>query len=195
MFIAVKLNKIIKILLTIFLLIGFLIIGVKLVSKVYPLKYMDIVQEMSIKYSLDQAFVCGVICTESRFDANALSNKGASGLMQLTESTADWGAEEISLSSYSYERIFEPEINIELGCWYLRRLVNQYDGDYKLVLAAYNGGSGNVAKWLSDSAYSTDGKTLTDIPFKETKNYVDRVNKNTKIYSYLLSIYKFGGIM
>jgi len=172
----------------IFLLIVFcaLFAGIYALRTVYPLKYYPVIRETADKYGLDVSFVCGVIYTESRFKADALSPKGARGLMQLIETTANWGASEIGLLNYSYAQIFEPEINIELGCWYLSKLLNQYNNDEFLTLAAYNGGSGNVAKWLADEKLSPDGISLSAVPFKETRDFIARVNRNSKIYSYLL---------
>jgi soluble lytic murein transglycosylase len=151
----------------------------------YPLKYYPLISEAAEKYGLELSFVCALIHTESRFDANAVSGKSASGLMQLTKPTADWGAEEIGIKNYSYENILTPDINIELGCWYISKLIDQY-GDENTALAAYNGGSGNVDRWLEDKKTSPDGKTLQNVPFKETQTFVERVGKSKKIYKYLL---------
>ncbi len=80
--------------------------------------------------------------------------------------------------------LFEPNINIQIGCWYLNKLTNQF-GTTQTALAAYNAGSGNVSKWLQDSHYSDDGKTLIDIPYGETKRYVKKVMFVQKIYQWL----------
>ena len=165
-------------------------IGVKLLNIVYPLKYVELVQRYSAKYDVDVVLVHSVINAESRYRYQAKSNKGASGLMQLMETTADWGAEEIGLLDYSYSRIFEPTINIELGCWYLGKLLRQYDNDHTLTLAAYNAGSGNVSKWLADKNYSSDGITLKYIPFLETRNYIKKIEHYMKVYEVLLKISK-----
>ncbi|MDR1687524.1 MAG: lytic transglycosylase domain-containing protein [Clostridiales bacterium] len=159
--------------------------GVYAIRTVYPLKYYALISEAAQKYGLELSFVCGLIHTESRFDANAVSGKNASGLMQLTKSTADWGASEIGIENYSYDNILTPDINIELGCWYISKLINQY-GDESVALAAYNGGSGNVDRWLADKKTSSDGKTLQSVPFKETQTFIERVGKSEKIYNYLL---------
>ena len=77
--------------------------------------------------------------------------------------------------------IFEPEDNIRIGCWYLNRLYREF-GDLDLVIAAYNGGSGNVKKWLADEEFSSDGENLETIPFKETASYVEKVKYNYEMY-------------
>lgn len=157
------------------------------ITTLYPCKYTEIIKLCSEKYGLPPELVCAVIRTESRFQPKAVSSKGAAGLMQIMEETAEWAASSIKMQNYSYDRIFEPEINIEIGCWYLSRLIRQY-GETEVALAAYNAGSGNVSRWLRDSTLSVDGITLDEIPFGETKRYVERVRQNEKIYGVLLNI-------
>lgn len=143
----------------------------------HPFKYEAIVRTYAAEYGLDPLLVAAVINVESKFDPDAQSAKNAKGLMQLLDETASWGAEHIGLAGFEKEQLFQPEINIRIGCWYLARLLNQYDGDMTLALAAYNGGSGNVAKWLQNPQLSPDGKTLQSIPFPETEAYVAKVVK------------------
>ena len=90
----------------------------------------------------------------------------------------------IELDDFNTNMLYDPEINIEFGCWYLNNLLEEF-GDLSLALAAYNGGSGNVTKWLSNPEYSSDGENLTYIPFKETKKYVDKVNTRYNVYKFL----------
>ncbi|HNU79796.1 MAG TPA: lytic transglycosylase domain-containing protein, partial [Bacillota bacterium] len=78
--------------------------------------------------------------------------------------------------------LFDPETNIMLGSWYIEHLTNYYKGSFELVFAAYNGGRGNVDKWLKDKNLSSDGITLDTIPFSETKNYLEKLRKNYNIY-------------
>lgn len=154
----------------------------------YPVNYFDIINKNAKKYDLDPIFIASVIHAESKFRVLAHSNKDAKGLMQLTTRTAEWAATEIGLEDYTEDSVFEPQINIELGSWYLSRLLNQYDGDYVLALSAYNAGSGNVSKWLGDENYSKDGESLYYIPFPETRNYIERVEFNTKVYEFLMML-------
>jgi len=157
-------------------------------SVLFPLKYINTIETMAKKYGVDPVFVSSVIHAESKFQKDAVSHKGASGLMQLTEPTANWLAEELALQDYDYSRVFEPEINIELGTYYLRKLLDRYEGNIVLTLSAYNAGSGNVYKWLNNNMYSESGVSLDYIPFKETRNYVDRVDFNVKVYEFLLRV-------
>jgi len=157
------------------------------VSYRYPLKYLDIIETAASADNIDPALVCAVIHAESKFTEEALSRKGASGLMQITESTAGWMANRMGIQDYSYSRIFEPTLNISIGCGYLGWLLDRY-GDMDLALAAYNAGSGNVDKWLADPRYSADGRTLGNIPYKETRDYINRVKLNKWIYDIILRI-------
>lgn len=189
MFYAFNFRKVKKSVLVVFCIAIGLFACYTAIRTLYPLNNIELIYKYSKKYDLDPAFVCAVIRTESRFSAAAVSPKGASGLMQLMKQTADWGATEIGLEGYSYDKIFEPEVNIELGCWYLSKLMNQYGGDEKTMLAAYNAGSGNVSKWLGNIKYSLDGVSIENIPFSETEEYVRRVTTSKRIYKLLLKIY------
>lgn len=177
-----KLKKIIIWLIVLFVLLT----GARYFVKeyIYPYKYSDIINEYSTKYNLDPYLVLAVIKTESNFNENAESIKGAKGLMQIMDSTGEWIAGKLEIDNFEPEMLFEPETNIEFGCWYLNNLLVEFD-DLSLVLAAYNGGSGNVTKWLNDPEYSSDGENLTYIPFKETKKYVDKVSTRYNVYKFL----------
>ena len=150
----------------------------------YPIRYIDSVRQYAS--GLEPALVCAVIHAESKFRPNALSSKGASGLMQLTEDTAHWIAHEMKLDGYDGRQIFDPPVNIAIGCYFLNWLLDYYGGDLTLALCAYNAGLGNVNRWLTDKRYSDNGITLTHIPFPETDTFVKRVYANQRIYSFLL---------
>lgn len=168
----------------IFILILFSVVFIgfnfKFVERIfYPRKYNEYVQKYSKEYRIDENLVYSVIKAESKFIPDAQSHKGAKGLMQISDTTAKWAEREIGIDS---KKIFEPETNIKTGCWYLSRLYKEF-GKRDLVIAAYNGGSGNVRSWLKDEEYSKDGKNLHNMPFDETSEYVDKVNKNYKMYN------------
>lgn len=152
---------------------------------IFPYKYTEYINKYSEEYDLDPYLVLAVIKTESNFDERALSNKGAKGLMQIMDATGEWAAEELNINYFMASMLYDPELNIKMGCWYLDRLSYEFQGDLDLMIAAYNGGSGNVNKWLSQEEYSEDGESLSYIPFPETKKYVDKVKVNYNIYKYL----------
>jgi soluble lytic murein transglycosylase len=148
----------------------------------YPLKYEDHIRKYAEEYSVDPYLAASLIWVESGFETEAVSGRNARGLMQILPSTAAWGAEKMGLAGYEEAMLLDPEKNIRIGCWYLGYLSNQFPGSMQLTLAAYNGGIGNVQKWLQDKAYSKDGKQLDHIPFPETRNYVLKVMHAYEIY-------------
>jgi len=154
------------------------------ILRLYPLKYGDLVQIYSERFNVDPFLVLAIIKAESNFQPGAVSPKNARGLMQISEGTGKWGAGRLNLEDYTSEKLFEPEINIYIGCWYLSVLYDEF-GDSDLVIAAYNGGSGNVTQWLNDRDLSADGKTLDRIPFRETDQYLKKVNNYYSIYKRL----------
>jgi soluble lytic murein transglycosylase len=152
--------------------------------RMYPLKYLEAVKHYSGMYGLDPLLVMSVIRVESMFRPDAVSSKNAIGLMQVTKGTGRWAAEKLGLKDYTDEKLFEPDTNIHIGCWYLASLYREF-GDTDLVLAAYNAGSGSVSRWLSDARYSKTGETLDSIPFGETERYVKKVKDSIRIYNRL----------
>lgn len=150
----------------------------------YPLKYLETVKAYSDTYGLDPLLVMSVIRVESMFRPEAVSSKNARGLMQITARTGKWAAEKLKFKDYTDEKLFDPDTNIHIGCWYLAFLYREF-GDTDLALAAYNAGSGNVSQWLSDGRYSKTGETLNSIPFRETERYLKKVKKSFRIYKTL----------
>ena len=110
----------------------------------YPLEYENIVLGHAENYDLDPALIAAVIYRESGFDPDAVSESGAVGLMQLLPATADGIAELTGGSEFRPDDLYEPELNVRYGAFYLRRLLTKYDGDLELALAAYHAGQGNV---------------------------------------------------
>ena len=147
----------------------------------YPLKYEAYITEYAEANGLDPYLVCGVIHTESHFDIEAESRVGAVGLMQIMPDTGEWIAKKMSIKDYSVAKLKDPETNIRMGCWYLKYLMDRFDGDMTLVLAGYNAGPNRVTQWLGDEKYSQDGK-LTDIPYRETEEYVKKVENAKEMY-------------
>lgn len=147
----------------------------------FPKKYSEYVGYYSNTYNLNENLVYSVIKAESKFKTDAVSRRGAKGLMQIGDSTRYWAVEELDLQN---DDIFDPQNNIRIGCWYLNKLYKEF-GDIDLVIAAYNAGSGNVKKWLSDEEYSLDAKTLNNIPFKETSAYLKKVKSYYEMYNKL----------
>ncbi|MEQ8155535.1 MAG: lytic transglycosylase domain-containing protein [Clostridiaceae bacterium] len=180
--------KLKKILLTLLVLLT-VFFGIKEVvtNVTHRLLYKEYIIKYSKEYGLDPYLVMAVINTESKFKKDAVSTKGAVGLMQLTESTAEWIAESSGDEDFKTRDLYNPETNIKMGCWYLNNLSEEFDTT-ELVLAAYNAGRGNVAKWLSNSDISKDGQNLHNIPYGETDKYIKKVMVNREIYKLLYKI-------
>lgn len=140
---------------------------------IYPLRYKSQIILYSKHYQLDSSLVSAVICAESRFDKNAISSSGASGLMQLMPSTYQWV--KTSLTNLP-DDIFDIDANINAGCYYLRYLIDKYQ-NIVYVLACYNAGEGVVKKWGDANNFS-----ICDIKYKETKQYVNCVLKLKNLY-------------
>ena len=144
------------------------------------LRYEDIIQHYSEENGLDPFLVKGLIQAESSFNAQAVSPVGAAGVMQIMPRTAEWLAELMGVS-YTHDDLFNPAYNIRMGTFYLRMLLDMFEHQ-DTALAAYNAGMGNVGNWLADERYSLDGETLYMIPFAETREYVERVNRFMELF-------------
>jgi len=148
----------------------------------YPFHYRDEVEKYSSMYQLDPYLVAAIIRNESRFNPEAISRKEAKGLMQIAPITGQWASERLELKDYNEQRLYEPDLNIMIGCWYLDILFKEFDRELPLIIAAYNAGNGNVSKWLEDPQYSRDGRVLDHIPFPETRIYLQKVSRDYNRY-------------
>ena len=186
----VFLNKMVKVILKIIVTVIIISIVIGLViSTVFPIAYKDFINKYSQEFDVDPFLVAAIINVESKYNKTAISSKDARGLMQIGKTTGDWGATSIGIKDYTQDKLFEPEINIRVGTWYIKQLSKEFNGELQLILAAYNAGSGNVNKWLKDDDYSNNGKELISIPFKETDEYIEKVYFNYKIYKFLYEGY------
>jgi peptidoglycan lytic transglycosylase len=138
----------------------------------YPLKYESIVRGHADNYRLDPALLAAVIYQESKFRSDVTSDSGAIGLMQLLPGTAKGIAVHTGGSRFRVDDLFNPEINVRYGAWYLRHLLDKYR-DEKTALAAYNAGQQNVDEWR---------RAGRGIVFDETRHYVDRVEHLKGLY-------------
>ena len=139
----------------------------------YPLEYEHIVTGHAQNYDLDTALLAAVIYRESKFEADAESSSGAIGLMQLLPDTAKGIALNTGGARFRVQDLYDPEINVRYGSFYLRRLLRKYE-DTSLALAAYNAGQANVDGWIAEGE---------GIPFPETREYVDEVLEIRDIYA------------
>ena len=151
----------------------------------YPLSYEESIFNYSMQYDIKSEFIASVINAESGFNKNAVSKKGAIGLMQIMPQTAEWISSKMNIN-YDENMLFSEDYNINLGTYYISYLFSKFE-DETVVLCAYNAGEGTVKNWLNNMSYSLDGKTLKIIPYKETNVYVQKVLKSVKIYKNKLS--------
>ena len=152
----------------------------------YPLHYREEIWRAAAKFDVNPYLVAAVIQTESRYKKTARSSKGPLGLMQLMPETAKWALRKMGYSEEAWRYIQDPVLNIEVGTWYLRWLLDYYDENLVAAIAAYNAGQGTVDRWLTDGRWDARTDTVEQIPYSETRQYVRKVfyyyDKYQKIY-------------
>src|ERR1700750_2549939 len=140
-----------------------------------PLRHEDIIRQQAAEKGVDASLIAAVIYTESPF-RDQTSHAGATGLMQLLPSTADYIARKSGGTRFTRSDLATPQINIAYGTWYLRYLLAKYHGNVVLTLAAYNAGEGKVDQWWQGArARGERFDVARHIPFAETRDYVHRV--------------------
>jgi len=149
----------------------------------FPFPYRETIIQFARQESLDPLLITAVIKVESKFNPRAESTEGARGLMQLMPETARLAAGQLNLP-FEPDRLFIPEYNLRLGSWYLASLVEEF-GDLVPALAAYNGGRGNVHRWLDSGSWDGTRENLKGIPFPETREFVRNVITNYRVYRFL----------
>ena len=147
-----------------------------------PLRHEDIIRQQSAKKNLDPSLVAAVIYQESKF-SDRTSIAGARGLMQITPDTARFIAKQSGGIRFVQADLATPQINIAYGTWYLRWLLDRYDDRQALALAAYNAGFGHVDRWVREAGGPDSFDPKTDIPFPETRSYVQQVLERKKDYA------------
>lgn len=153
----------------------------------YPLEYEEQILASSQRHGVDPYLVCAVIKTESGWDANAESSRGAEGLMQLMPETAQDMVDKGIVSGYDASELFDPTTNIEFGCAYLAYLITYFNGATDRAIAAYNAGMGNVDDWTQE-----DTALHNAIAFPETQAYLFRVTNAQERYEDLYPDSFFG---
>ena len=165
------------------------LIGRPYVEKMlYPLEYQETILKYAEQYDQDPYFVAAIINTESSFDPESVSPDGAIGLMQIMPETGQWIADKIGMESFDESQLTDPEINIQMGCWYLNFLSEMFDGNIENIAASYNAGQNRVKDWLTDPEVSKDGENLHAIPYEETHNYVNKVKEAYEKYQELYDL-------
>lgn len=151
------------------------------------INYQDQIKKYSDKYNVDPLLTAAIVKVESDFDNDAQSHQNAKGLMQLLDETAKHSAEVIG-EKYYPEKLNDIDYNLNLGVGYYDYLFKYYNNK-ELALAAYNGGVGNVDKWIEEGLLDKDDPDISKIPFNETRQYVTKVLSNYNVYK---TFYKDG---
>ena len=153
---------------------GFVGIGFGLTT-VYPLRYEQAITAAAVEHKLDPYLVFGVIRAESRFRPRVVSRAGAIGLMQITPTTGQWIAGKLNRTGFAPTDLYDPQVNLQFGTWYLRYLIDRFGGDLNSALLAYNAGPGSVERWGGDN---------TSI-YPASTRYLAAVRRNSRIYRLL----------
>lgn len=146
-----------------------------------PLRHEDIIRQQASDKDVDATLIAAVIYEESRFH-DQTSHAGARGLMQITPETADFIARRSGGVLFEQADLATPQINISYGAWYLRYLIDHYEGNETLAVAAYNAGQTNVDRWVREAGGPDRFDKARHIPFPETRAYVQNVQERRGQY-------------
>jgi soluble lytic murein transglycosylase len=150
----------------------------------YPTPFSATVEVAASEFEVDPLLIWAIMRQESRYDAEAIGYAGERGLMQVMPSTQDWIAERLQ-EEIPPGDAFRPEVNVRMAAWFLRFLMDYFDGDMDLVVAGYNGGAGSVDSWQDDPLVKTRDDFLRWIGFGQTREYLENVGLNYEIYRWL----------
>jgi peptidoglycan lytic transglycosylase len=139
-----------------------------------PLRHDDVIRQQSRDKGVDPALIAAIIYEESKF-RDQTSRAGARGLMQITPKTAAFIARKSGGTEFEQRDLATAQINIAYGSFYLRYLLDRYGGSEELAVAAYNAGHGNVDRWVRRAGGPGAFDSVRDIPFPETREYVEGV--------------------
>jgi len=153
----------------------------------YPIPFKQDIRASASNYGIEPHLVAAVIKAESNFQTGRESRKGALGLMQVMPDTAEWVVQKAGFEDVTNDMLLNrADVSIEIGAWYLRSLHQQFDNNTVMAIAAYNAGPGNVRKWLDNGIWDGEFESASNIPFGETRHYVQKViyyyNKYKDLY-------------
>jgi len=176
-------KKTLKIILQVYLIACLLILIYVFFSVRKAIKFYPIIEYYSTEFNVDPLLVTSIMKVESNFNPDAKSKKGAIGLMQLMPQTAkEVATKHLNLEKYNEKELYDPDLNIALGVYYVKILSDMFNNNTNLVLASYNAGLGNVQIWkMKNPIIEYDPE---EMPFKETKNYVSKINRIYRTLKY-----------
>ncbi|ANF96292.1 lytic transglycosylase domain-containing protein [Paenibacillus bovis] len=177
-----------RILLPLFLVVLVLVLfNTRWLAWIYPIEFKNEIRAHASAYQVDPFLIASIIRVETNFQPSMESKKGALGVMQLMPDTAQWVMDKAHLNNVSMETVkHDADPNIEIGTWYLGNLMQQFGGNEIAVIAAYNAGPSKVKSWISSGQWDGTLEHAKDIPYGETRHYVQRVlyyyKQYTKLY-------------
>lgn len=178
-------RKIILILITIIFVLLIILLNLKNIQKlIYRQDYSEYVEKYAKENNIDSLLIYAIIKAESNFDDEAVSGKGATGLMQLMTNTAEEVATNEEIELVSEDTLLDPKTNIRIGIKYFADLMAIFKNE-AVALAAYNAGMGTVQNWIDEGIIKADGSDIENIPYNETNMYVRKILRNYEIYKQL----------
>ncbi|MCL2184100.1 MAG: transglycosylase SLT domain-containing protein [Chitinispirillia bacterium] len=162
-------------------------IPVQVQAVMFPPFYSSTISKYAERFSVDPLFISAVMRQESIFDAAIVSPAGATGLMQVMPATGKTISQELKEQNFTADSLFNYDLNIRYGAYYLRKRLNQFNGDHVLTLCAYNAGSHNAIKWRDKNKKSEFDIFNEDVGFLETRGYVKKVMGNYWTYQRLVA--------
>jgi len=150
---------------------------------VFPIHYNSIIDSWASDYNLDPFLVLSTIREESHFNRYTESRAGARGLMQIILSTGEWIAQKVNYQDFNDDYLFDPDVNIYFGCWYLNYLQEKYNDNYYLMISGYNAGPGITDRWIENFNVRDIDSFVENIPYQETTEHIKKVMRSYMLYN------------
>ena len=160
-------------------------IPIELYRLLYPLYYVDLLQKHTTTYEIDPLFVAAMIREESRYNADIVSYAGAIGLMQIMPANGPEFSRRLKIPRFNTKMLYDPDINIQMGSWYMKSLMDQFDNNHALVAGAYNGGPGRMRRWIAAKQIPDLDEFIEDIGIDQTRRHIKKVIDSYIIYQQL----------
>jgi soluble lytic murein transglycosylase len=158
-------------------------------SLLFPKPYWEDLIAYSQRNGLDPYLVASLIRQESEFNAGAVSHANAYGLMQLLPVVGKAAAKRQGLKGFNANVLLNPEVNLQLGTFNLKQVLDRFGGQPQYALAAYNAGDVPVRQWMSSGDYKDVPEFVESIPYTETREYVQAILRNREMYRALYPVH------
>ncbi|MDX1979054.1 MAG: transglycosylase SLT domain-containing protein [Bryobacteraceae bacterium] len=151
----------------------------------FPMPFRESLLKNARLSEVDPYVVAGLVRQESEFDPKAVSRARALGLTQVMPATGRELSRRVGIRRFNTSMLFVPDVNLRLGTYYIRNLLNSLNGKWEAALASYNGGRSRVVRWAEWGNFSEPSEFIETIPITETRDYVQIVLRNAKVYRQL----------